>query len=76
MWSQPVRARPRWRCGLQYAGLDTDVLDVEPDLDTALHRAAARSEGTLYILATYTAMLELRQVLAAHGAVKPFWETV
>ena len=34
----------------------------------------AEPGGTLYVLPTYTAMLELRAELARRGLVAPFWE--
>jgi lipid II isoglutaminyl synthase (glutamine-hydrolysing) len=60
---------------LRYADLDSGSVEVEPQLEAALDRAAALGDGPLYLLATYTAMLDLRQILAARGVVKPFWET-
>ena len=31
-------------------------------------------DGPLYLLPTYTAMLDLRQLLTDRGAVRPYWE--
>ena len=47
-----------------------------PDLAQAITTAAYRlPEGeTLYVLPTYTAMLELRRILTKMGAARPFWE--
>jgi lipid II isoglutaminyl synthase (glutamine-hydrolysing) len=61
---------------LKYAGVDAGLLIVEPDPAQALAYAlqATPAETTLYALPTYTAMLELRAVLAERGWVKPFWE--
>ena len=43
-------------------------------LALALDRALARGEGPVYLLGTYTAMLELRAVLVDRGVVRPYWE--
>jgi UDP-N-acetylmuramyl tripeptide synthase len=61
---------------LKYAGLPEGRLRVLPELPAALDAAlAALPAGeTLFILPTYTAMLELREDLARRGWVRPFWE--
>jgi UDP-N-acetylmuramyl tripeptide synthase len=59
---------------LKYAELP--VRSVLPDRKEALLRAldATPPGETLYVLPTYTAMLELRQVLSDLGYTHPFWE--
>ncbi len=60
---------------LKYAGIPTDRLHVTPGLPSALDEAlAAVDSGHLYVLPTYTALLELRQELAARGHAVRFWE--
>lgn len=60
---------------LKYAGVDPSVMTVEKDLARALDAAAGDSNGRpLYILPTYTAMLQLRKILQRRGAVRGFWE--
>ena len=61
---------------MAYGGLPADRLEVIPSLEGALDRGLSLVEaGTeLVILPTYTAMLSLRGILAARGAVKPYWE--
>ena len=61
---------------LKYAGVDVATIAAEPDLARALDMALARlpAGATLYVLPTYTAMLELRAELARRGWVRPFWE--
>ena len=60
---------------LKYAGIPTDRLHVTPGLPSALDEALAAVEsGHLYVLPTYTALLELRQELAARGHAVRFWE--
>jgi lipid II isoglutaminyl synthase (glutamine-hydrolysing) len=58
---------------LKYAGVDPGVIEVAGP-DAALRLAARRGEGPVYVLATYTAMLDLRHRLAEMGVVRPFWE--
>lgn len=54
---------------LKYAGFDMSRLHVEPNVSQALARASAvlRPGSVLYMLPTYSAMLELRPVLARAG---------
>jgi lipid II isoglutaminyl synthase (glutamine-hydrolysing) len=60
---------------LKYAGVPTDRLHVVGGLVPALDEALAAVEsGHLYALPTYTALLELRQELAARGHAVRFWE--
>jgi lipid II isoglutaminyl synthase (glutamine-hydrolysing) len=55
---------------LKYAGVPTDRLVVEPNLDAGLDRALSAGAGPLYALPTYTAMLALREALVARGAAR------
>jgi UDP-N-acetylmuramyl tripeptide synthase len=59
---------------LKYAGLP--VASVVSDCREALMSAldATPPGETLYVLPTYTAMLELRQTLSDLGYTYPFWE--
>jgi UDP-N-acetylmuramyl tripeptide synthase len=60
---------------LKYAGVAAAQLEVVPPLERGLDRALAANGGRpLYALPTYTALLELRDVLAARGHAPPFWE--
>jgi UDP-N-acetylmuramyl tripeptide synthase len=60
---------------LKYAGVAVERLDVVPKLDQALDAALARlPSGRLFVLPTYTALLELREELAQRGHVAQFWE--
>jgi UDP-N-acetylmuramyl tripeptide synthase len=60
---------------LKYAGVDAERLDVVPALEPALARALAAVEpgATLYALPTYTALLELRELLARRGYAREYW---
>jgi UDP-N-acetylmuramyl tripeptide synthase len=59
---------------LKYAELPVE--SVIPDRKKALLSAldATLPGETLYVLPTYTAMLELRQILSDLGYTHPFWE--
>jgi len=60
---------------LKYAGLDEHRLRVIPGLPAALDEAlAGASDGRLFALPTYTALLELRSELARRGHAPQFWE--
>jgi lipid II isoglutaminyl synthase (glutamine-hydrolysing) len=59
---------------LKYGGVGGDRLEVAGSIEAGLDRALAGGEGPVYLLGTYTAMLELRAVLARRGVVRPYWE--
>ncbi len=61
---------------LKYAGLNPERMTTIDDLPAALDTALARlpAGATLYLLPTYTAMLDLREDLAKRGWVRQFWE--
>jgi UDP-N-acetylmuramyl tripeptide synthase len=60
---------------LKYAGL-SPAPPVVPDTDQALSMALAQTAAgeTLYVVPTYTAMLEVREILARRGQVAHYWE--
>ncbi len=64
---------PEMALRLKYAGWPEDRIVVEPDIATSLDTAVAASEGRLYALPTYTALLELRKLLADRGLAQEFW---
>lgn len=61
---------------LKYAGLSLGLLSIEKDVKKALDRALGYTPdgGLLYILPTYTAMLEVRDALHRMGHARQFWE--
>jgi UDP-N-acetylmuramyl tripeptide synthase len=61
---------------LKYAGIDPERIVVEPNLASAVDLAlqALPTGETLYMLPTYTAMLELRAEFAQRGWVRQFWQ--
>ena len=58
---------------MKYAGVDPARLQVVEDLETGLDAALADGSGPLYALPTYTALLELRELLARRGQAKEYW---
>jgi lipid II isoglutaminyl synthase (glutamine-hydrolysing) len=58
---------------LKYAGVDPTRLEVVEDVERGLDRALAAGEGALYALPTYTALLELRELLARRGQAREYW---
>jgi UDP-N-acetylmuramyl tripeptide synthase len=59
---------------LKYAGVDAARISVAGETAAALDLALAGGDGPVYLLGTYTAMLELRAVLQRRGVVRPYWE--
>jgi hypothetical protein len=59
----------------KYAGVPVERIAVETDLSRALDRALAHGQSKrLFVVPTYTALLELRDELARRGHVARFWE--
>ena len=61
---------------LRYADVPLDRIDRLRETDVALDRAVADAAPgeRVYVLATYTAMLDLHRQLADRGLTEPFWE--
>jgi len=61
---------------IKYAELQQRSLTVETDLEKALDIALDKvlPGGTLYMVPTYTAMLDLRRIMVKRGLVTPYWE--
>lgn len=61
---------------LKYAGVDTTKLTLTHDYKTLLEEAlySTPSGSTLFILPTYTAMLQIRKILRKKFGVKEFWK--
>ncbi len=62
---------------LKYAGVPTERLTVIPGLPAALDAAVSGGAASerLFVLPTYTALLELREELARRGQAARFWQT-
>jgi UDP-N-acetylmuramyl tripeptide synthase len=59
---------------LKYAGLAADEITVDAEIDGSLDRAVAGAPARLFALPTYTALLELRTLLADRGLAQEYWE--
>jgi len=64
---------PEMALRLKYAGWREEAIEVVPEIDDSLDAAVAGSRGRLFALPTYTALLELRKLLADRGLAKEFW---
>jgi lipid II isoglutaminyl synthase (glutamine-hydrolysing) len=64
---------PEMAVRLKYAGLAPGLIEVDPAIERSLDRAVAAAEGPLFALPTYTALLELRTLLAERGLAQEFW---
>jgi UDP-N-acetylmuramyl tripeptide synthase len=58
---------------LKYAGVEESRLRVVDDLPAALDSALADGDGPLYVLPTYTALIELKDLLADRGHSEAYW---
>jgi UDP-N-acetylmuramyl tripeptide synthase len=65
---------PEMALRLKYAGLDEGLIEVEPGVAGSLERALEGSNGHLFALPTYPALLELRRLLADKGLAREYWE--
>lgn len=59
---------------LKYAGFSPNNLEIVPNMHTAFNKAKSGLKGNLFILPTYTAMLNLQHILAKSGVKKHYWE--
>jgi UDP-N-acetylmuramyl tripeptide synthase len=65
---------PELALRFKYAGVAPERITVESDLSRALDTAIdAAGDSTIYALPTYTAMLELREVLRKRGQTTSSW---
>ena len=64
---------PEMALRLKYAGWPAEAIEVEQNIERSLDRAVAESGPRLFALPTYTALLELRKLLAGRGLAKEFW---
>lgn len=59
---------------LKYADFEPEPLLIENDLQNALKEAKEGLEGRLFILPTYTCLLELQKILAHQGIKERYWK--
>ena len=64
---------PEMALRLKYAGWDEGRIEVVPEIGASLDAAVDGAEGRLFALPTYTALLELRKLLADRGLAEEFW---
>jgi UDP-N-acetylmuramyl tripeptide synthase len=64
---------PEMALRLKYAGWPEERIEVTAGIAESLDRALAEGEGPLYALPTYTALLELRNLLADRGLAPEYW---
>jgi lipid II isoglutaminyl synthase (glutamine-hydrolysing) len=64
---------PEMALRLKYAGWPQEAIEVVPEVEASLDSAVAQSSGRLFALPTYTALLELRKLLADRGLAQEFW---
>jgi lipid II isoglutaminyl synthase (glutamine-hydrolysing) len=64
---------PEMALRLKYAGWPVEAIEVVAESGPSLDRALASASGRLFALPTYTALLELRKLLADRGLAKEFW---
>lgn len=59
---------------LKYAGFEPEYMHIEPNLEKALKQAKIGLKGKLFILPTYTAMLQLQKILAKQEIKPHYWQ--
>lgn len=61
---------------LKYAGIDEELIRIEHNENQLIDKilAEAGENETIYILPTYSAMLDIRQVLKNRFNLKDFWK--
>jgi UDP-N-acetylmuramyl tripeptide synthase len=64
---------PEMALRLKYAGWPAASIEVVPEVEASLDHAVAAAPGRVFALPTYTALLELRKLLAKRGLAKEFW---
>ncbi len=64
---------PEMALRLKYAGWPERSIEVVPEIEGSLDRALSETPKRLFALPTYTALLELRKLLADRGLAKEFW---
>ena len=64
---------PEMALRLKYAGVDAGAIEIEEDIDRSIDHAVEHSGARLFALPTYTALLELRTLLAKRGLAPDYW---
>ena len=58
---------------MKYAGLDADRITIVDNVEQGLDSALKDGDGPLYVVPTYTALLELRDILTRRGQAEAYW---
>jgi lipid II isoglutaminyl synthase (glutamine-hydrolysing) len=64
---------PELALRLKYAGWPEGAIEVVPGIEASLDAAVSGAAGRLFALPTYTALLELRKLLADRDLAPEFW---
>ncbi len=64
---------PEMALRLKYAGVAEDAIEVDSEIGRSLDGAIERSQGRLFALPTYTALLDLHKLLSSRGLAREFW---
>lgn len=59
---------------LKYAGFAPESINIQPSVERALQEAQRGLKGRLFVLPTYTAMLELQKILTKQGIKEHYWK--
>lgn len=59
---------------LKYAGINVKDMQIEPNLSSALNKGRDKLKGKLFIMPTYTAMLEIQKLLTKQGFKQDYWK--
>jgi UDP-N-acetylmuramyl tripeptide synthase len=65
---------PEMALRLKYAGWPEDTIEVVGPIEESLDEAVAAAPNRVFALPTYTALLELRTLLANRGLAADFWQ--
>lgn len=61
---------------LKYSDIDSKKIEIRKSLEDAFAKSLNQAKGRLFIMPTYTAMLELQNILAKKGHKKQYWKEV
>jgi lipid II isoglutaminyl synthase (glutamine-hydrolysing) len=65
---------PEMALRLKYAGWPQEAIEVIEPIERSLDQAVSAAPGRLFALPTYTALLELRTLLAHRGLAADYWQ--
>jgi lipid II isoglutaminyl synthase (glutamine-hydrolysing) len=65
---------PEMAVRLKYAGWSTGAIEIDEQIGDSFDRAVELAEGRLFALPTYTALLDLRKLLADRSLAREYWE--